>query len=559
MTIRLLTAIALVVLARWGFAQSANAPLNRDYYHLINRYELKQGAFSNAFHSAVKPYERKDIAAFIDTLQTGELSSRDRFNLDYLANDNWEWIDSVNNKSRNPFLKRFYRVKSDFYHVQTEDFDLHVNPVLYLQVGNEQDAEATPYINTRGVELRGIVGGKVGFYSFIGENQAAFPSYVRQWIFEHGAVPNHGFWKTFKNNGVDYFDARGYISFDLIKQINLQFGYDKQFIGEGYRSLILSDFANSYLFLKLNTKVWRINYTNLFTKMTADAPWGTTGSTGALRYPAKFTTFHRLGVNITDRLNIGLFESIIFGTPDSTGVQHYDVAYLNPIIFYRALEHQNGSIDNAVLGLDFSWILAKNYQVYGQLVLDEFLLQELRDRSGWWANKFAFQLGLKNVDFLNIPNLDIQLETNWARPYTYGHTDIYTNYAHYRQPLAHPLGANFKEYLAVARYQPFNRLTLEGTFISMRYGADSDGSNWGKNPMLPYTTREQDYENTIGQGIQTDVTITGLGATYQAGHNFFIDLTHRVRNLENETGDSQKSATTALAIRWNIPAKQFDF
>lgn len=539
--------------------QSAHAPLDNDYYRLLQRYELKQGRFSGSFHAAVKPYQRQHIAAFIDSIKKDNLNDRDHFNLFYLANDNWEYMDSVDNESRNPVFNRFYRVRSDLFHVRTNDFDLHLNPVLHLSTGRESGISDRLFQNTRGLEVRGMIGNKVGFYSFVGENQAAFPSFVRQWNRENKVIPGEGFWKRFKENGVDFFTARGYISFNIIKEINAQFGYDKMFIGDGYRSMILSDFPNSYLFLKLNTKVWRLNYTNLFTKLTAEALGSSTGSSGVHRYPSKYMNLHHLSLNITDHFNIGLFEAVVFGTPDSAGVQHYEVSYLNPIIFYRAMEHQSGSIDNAIVGADFRWIIARNYLLYGQLVLDEFLLKEVKEKTGWWANKYGLQLGFRNADFLGIPNLDLQLERNEARPYTYGHSDIYTNYAHYNQPLAHPLGANFREYVGLIRYQPLNRLWLEAKAIKMTYGADTAGSNWGKNIMLPYTTREQDYGNELAQGVSTDVFSVGFRASFQVKHNLFIDLNQNIRDFKNAINIQDRTSFTQIGLRWNSPGRAFDF
>jgi hypothetical protein len=548
----------LITAASSAFAQSANAPLNYEYYHLINRFELKQGRFSKTFHSAVKPYQRIKIASFLDDIDIISLNERDKFNLGYLANDNWEYMVSIDNESRRPILNSFYRVKSDFFHVQREDFDLHVNPVLYLSAGKEFDNDVTPFQNTRGAEIRGMIGNRVGFYSFVGENQAALPSYAKSYISQNHVIPGEGFWKSFKENGVDYFTARGYISFDVIKEINAQFGYDKLFLGDGHRSMLLSDFSNNYLFLKFNTNVWRINYTNLFTKMTAQAIGSPTGSSGVTRYPSKYISLHHLSINITDHLNLGLFEAIVFGTPDDNGVQHYEVSYLNPVIFYRAMEHQNGSTDNAIIGANFRWIVTRNYLLYGQLILDEFRLDKIG--TGWWANKYGTQLGLKNIDFLGIENLDLQLETNWARPYTYTHSDIYTNYAHYNQPLAHPLGANFKEYLAIIRYQPLKRLSLEGKFIKMHYGADTGDSNWGGNIMLSYTHNlQQSFDNKLGQGVGTDISTLGFRASYQVGHNLFFDIAQSMRRFENQLGIKENSNVMNLALRWNVPVRQFDF
>src|SRR6185503_5104840 len=127
---------------------------------------------------------------------------------------------------------------------------------------------------------------------------------------------------------------------------------------------------------------------------------------------------------------------------------------LNPVIFYRSIEQQNGSFDNALIGLDFKANLPKRFQAYGQLLLDEFLLSEIKKNRGWWANKWGIQLGLKYSDAFNISNLDLQFEHNRVRPFTYSHGDSLANYTHYNQPLAHPLGASFSEFIGIARYQP---------------------------------------------------------------------------------------------------------
>ena len=545
------------------FAQSVNAPLNNDYYHLIDRYEIKGGRIYPGFFSAWKPYQRKHIAAFTDSLKRSDMqwSATDKFNINYLSNDNWEWADSLNNESRKPFLKHFYRVKSDLYHVNTDDFDLHVNPVLYLGAGRETESDVKTFINTRGVEVRGMIDRKLGFYSFIGENQVIFPQYTRNYIFSgNKVVPHEGFWKDFKDDGVDFFTARGYISFAATKHVNLQFGHDQFKVGNGYRSMILSDFAPAFLFLKMQTQVWKINYTNLFTEMTADI--FTSGNTliGNGSYPKKYMALHHLGINIGKKLNVGVFESVIYSNADSLSDGHIELKYLNPIIFYRAVEQQNGSSDNVLLGMDFKWLAARKISFYGQLVLDEFLLENLKEGDGWWANKYSVQLGGEYIDAFGINNLDLQLEGNLSRPYTYSHGDVYNSYSHYRQPLAHPLGANFTEVVALARYQPIGKLSLTGKLIFASYGTDSTGVNYGGNILKSNTTREMNYGNEVGQGIGNDLFFADFTASYQWKHNFFIDVKHIFRKLDSDVPAlNQKTNFTSVALRWNIPQRLNEF
>jgi hypothetical protein len=559
----------LLLQASWLCAQSVYAPLNQDYYHIVDRYEIKSGRVADGFHSSWKPYERKSIVGLVDRVEADSLlplSSRDRFNLQYLRDDSHEWNEKENSDSKRPVLRHFYKKKPDFYHFRNEDLNLHINPVLYLQMGNERGADAMRYINTRGVEVRGMINEKVGFYTFMSENQALFPGYVQEMTTYQGAVPGEGFWKRFKTNGgVDFFNARGYITVNPTKNIGLQFGHDRQFIGNGIRSLILSDYAPNYLFLKASTRVWKFNYTNLFTQMTGDVNNAGSGSRGNVEFERKFMAMHHLSLNITKNLNIGIFETVVFARNNDQGQGSFDINYLNPIIFYRSVEQQLGSPDNALLGLDAKWNLFRHVQLYGQFALDEFLLSEITARDGWWGNKHAIQAGFKYIDVLGIPNLDIQGEYNVARPFMYTHADNSTSYTHYQQPLAHPRGANFKEFIGIMRYQPLPRLTLTARAMHMQYGEDSNGSNWGTNPTLSYITRgpggaRQERGHFIGQGIATTVISGDFTASYQLRHNLFLDLTQVARNKESELAErSSRTIFTSAAIRWNIAQRTHNF
>jgi hypothetical protein len=544
------------------YGQSANIPINRDYYHLLERYEIMSGNFSPNFHSHVKPYQRAQVGRFLDSLYSDAefadgMNRRDAFNLQYLATDSWEWTTSDTSDSKKPFLKSIYRKKNDFFHVDNGDFDLHVNPVIYFSGGKESGSDVTTYINTRGAELRGSISRKLGFYSFLATTQAVNPGYVRDWTLQNGVVPNEGFWKDFKENGVDYFTAAGYISFELVKDyVNAQFGYDKSMTGQGHRSFILSDFGPGYTYLRFNTKIWRINYSNLFAQGTADQVYNPSGSI-AVKYPKKFFASHHLSINITDNINFGLFESVVIG--DST--ERFNISYLNPVIFYRALEHQGGSSENVIVGADAKWNIGRSLSLYGQLVLDEFYLKEIRAGNGWWANKFAGQLGLKYINAIGIDNLDLQFEFNVARPYMHAHQDIYTNYANYRHPLGHVLGGNFREVMWILRYQPMNRLFITAQLNFANYGDDEDeATNWGGDVMKSYNTRVQEYDNKIGQGIATKLFYGDLTFSYMWKHNLFFDLRGIYRTLDSNM-DERNSHTNYLsvAMRWNIAKKLHDF
>lgn len=539
-------------------AQSTNATLNEDYYHWIDRYEIKSGKIVSGFFTSVKPYKRDAIVRYIDSLaQDAEIfkSKSDLYNFAFLQNDSWEWSGAQTNTSARPILKQLYKKKSDLAYVDIPEFDLHVNPVLYVGAGMDSRRNDPIYINTRGIEIRGMIDRKVGFYTFIGENQSILPMYVQEEVDRNRVIPHEGFWKNFKDNGVDFFQARAYIDFNLSKHIYMQFGNDRTFIGNGYRSLIFSDHSTPNLFLRTNVKVWKINYLFQLNRMAADAR-----TQGNKRYPEKFMAFHHASFNIGKKLNIGLFESVVFSPKDSVNNNTFDFSYLNPVIFYRAIEQQFGSSDNALLGLDFKWNAFKKVSFYGQLVLDEFVLKEIMAGNGWWANKYSIQGGIKYIDALNVSNLDLQVEVNAVRPYTYSHFSQYGSYSNYRQSLAHPLGANFNELVGIVRYQPIPKLNLTVKTIYIKTGRDRVNENWGGDILQGYENRQTDYGNRIGQGVANTILFADVTASYMLKHNLFIDGKQTIRQSKSDLAAyNSNTSLTSLALRWNIPQRLYEF
>ncbi|MCW5911523.1 MAG: hypothetical protein KIT62_10635 [Cyclobacteriaceae bacterium] len=539
-------------------AQSTNAPLNSDYYHWLDRYEIKSGKISPEVFTTIKPYKRDAIIRYVDTLNaSGDIftSRSDQYNLEFFHNDSWEWSRAESSNSKKPFLKRLYKKKPDFTYVDVPEFDIHVNPVLYVGAGKDNNRDELITINTRGAEIRGMIDRKIGFYTFVGENQAVLPQYVADEVTRNRVVPHEGFWKTFKDTGVDFFEARAYIDFNLTRHIYMQFGNDRTFIGNGYRSLIFSDYSPPNLFLRSNVKVWKLNYLFQLNRMAADARTG-----GGRRYPEKFAAFHHASVNIGKKLNLGVFESVVFSPKDSVNSNTFDFSYLNPVIFYRAIEQQFGSSDNALLGADIKWNAFKNVSFYGQLVLDEFLLKEIMAGDGWWANKYAVQSGIKYIDAFGVSNLDIQAEVNRVRPYTYSHYSQYGSYSNYRQALAHPLGANFSELVGIVRYQPLPKLNLTVKAFYIKSGRDNANENWGGDILLGYQARQQEYGNTTGQGVSNTIATVDFNASYMLKHNLFIDARQLVRRSRSDlSGYNYNTTLTSLALRWNIAQRSYDF
>ena len=557
----------------FAFSQSTYIPLGSKSYDFIDRMEIKLQRNTNLNFSSVKPYNRKSIVRELENLDSLQftpadsalgitrykdpsdlrLTRVDQYNLRSLLMNNIEWVQSerFEFESASPFLNSFYKTKTNFLEVNNKDFFLAVNPLLNVQFGTSSGGNGI-YLNTRGISARGMIASRVGFSAMITENQEKGPDFFQQRTNQFRAVPGIGFYKPFKTNGYDYFDARGYITFNAAKFIDFQFGYDKNFIGNGYRSAFLSDHGNSYLFFKINTRIWKLNYQNIFAELMPQ--FKKSGPDTLL--DRKYAAMHHLSMNVTKWLNIGLFEGVIFGRKN-----HFDFQYLNPVIFYRHVEGTIGSPDNAVAGIDFKANVAHTAQVYGQLLLDEFILSQLKKNTGYWANKYALQLGVKYIDAFRINNLDLQFEANITRPFTYSHIDTIANYTHYNQPLAHPLGGNFREFIGILKFQPVPKIHLYGRLLYYVQGLDTAGRNFGSNPMRDYRSRDRDFGYKIGSGNRATCLNATFVASYELKENLFIEATALHRRFKTAVASplARNTSMLSIGVRWNLGRREYDY
>jgi hypothetical protein len=549
-----------------AMAQGSYVPLGSYSVHVLDRMEIKQGrlATPQEYNTATKAYLRGSIASYADSFDTQltTLSKQDKFNLQYLQTDNFEYSNSaVTLSKKGLFGTPLYKHKAAFFDVDIPDFKLVINPVLYLKAEHDQSQQTIDYINTRGLEIRGQIGKKLSFYTMIADEIQKLNSWNQEYYNKDSVIPGQAYLKTPDNRTFNYFLASGYISFKPIKYIDIQFGQGRNFIGNGYRSLMMSDFSRDNLFLRINTRIWRINYTNI---------WGETidyVSNAAYNFPKRHyyaTTY--ANVNITKKLSIGLFQTISFQRDSGYADGGFDPQYLNPIIFYKAVENGLNSPDKAILGADFKYNFAKHFSVYGQFVLSEFTFEKVFAKEdslkGSFANKYGYQIGIKYIDVLNVPNLDLQYEFNWLRPYMYTSYTSLNAYVNYNQNMAHPLGANFRENIIIVRYQPVNKLNIMAKTIISMYGNDTMGSNWGKDIRKNYYTYERAYGNVVGQGATTYLYIGELSFSYMVWHNMFVDFACVYRKTKSAVkgfGFDTQTFNPSIGLRWNINYRGCEF
>ncbi|MCO5258965.1 MAG: hypothetical protein M9916_02360 [Crocinitomicaceae bacterium] len=367
------------------------------------------------------------------------------------------------------------------------------------------------YFIAPAVDINGGYSKQFNYRTGLGLN---FHAQTGKWFIKIGAIGGIGsvdslfhtpaYYYEQKGKNYYYADIRGRISYTPNEIFNFQVGLDNNFIGEGSRSLFLSDYGAPYPFAQIKAKFWRMEYTLLYQFMREHSSKG---------WKSKFATSHNISLNVTKWLNFGVFETVLFQPKDTLLNRGYEAEYLNPLVFFRPQEYSLGSADNILMGISMN-ANYKGHMFYAQFVLDEFSLSEIRKNPTWWANKYGGQFGFKGRFNTSIGAFFYRAEYNFMRPYTYSHINEMQAYGNQGHVLAHPLGGNFHELVAELKWQKGKFLAKFFTVYYLK-GYDKDGYSYGGDIYMPYTLRPEEYNHKIGQGQGQNISKTILTVDYE--------------------------------------------
>ena len=500
-------------------AQSVYQPYNYQFYQKLNAdvYSTK-----TRVHSSLKPYMVDDslLRARVDSL------------LNYGVVKNGAYA-----KIFNEHLVDYKSTTSTFYADLLPDFN----------IGRDFSGKKTTHYNALGLQIGGSAG-KNFSYNVAGYlSNAKFPDYLSTYINQVGIVPGQAYARRLTNDADAYNWSyiTATVSYTPFKFINISAGRDKTFIGDGYRSVLLSDNTSPAPFFRVTADVGNVKYMAMWALFEDPA-----STSDQFINRKKFGVFHYLDWNVSNRLSFGFFDSVIWSNTDDSGHSRgFDFSYINPLIFLRPVEAANGSPDNALIGLTSKLKVTNGLTLYGQFALDEFESKNFFHNPGNYRNKFGWQLGIRGADLFGVKGLNYLAETSTARPYTYSERASVINYTANSEPLAHPFGANFREYVAMLNYS-YKRFDFSGEADLGHYGLDINNLNYGKNPFFNYQNPAKVDGNYIGQGLTTNmVYLQGKVAfLLNPKYNLRLEL-GGIYRTEKNTAFNDKTSMLTFGIR----------
>jgi hypothetical protein len=475
----------LCFVAQTAYSQYS-IPLEQDYTRALDNYSISTGT---ANFTSVKPFNYS-----IWTTDSAAIDSVLRFN--------------INKPKNNPgWLLRKWRYEN-FLMVDTGLFRIALDPVFNLQFANDRKSGKNYTINTRGIRLYGSIDNKLFFESSFYENQANFPTYLNDYILSSRVVPGQassgygaidtsgnfkGALRTFKPGSIDFGYATGSILLRFNKHWEFSLGNGKFFIGDGYRSLLLSDNAFNMPFLKATATYGKFQYTRIMAILLSD----TLPKIQNTAKEKRLAGFNILSYSPTQWFHALLFEGTVWQYPNEKEGIKMDYSYYNPVILVNSVI--NGTRCNSIVGGNVNFNLFKTIQIYGQVAFDKLENTEV-----------AYQAGFKYFNVFGIPRLYFQGEYNYS-PKNFGYSSIKAlNYSQLNQPLAHPIGNNFREFVTKLNYN----------IHCWQFNFQVNKALYGNNDALLTKSKSNyihDYVYStpfIGNGPYTNLTYASFSSAY---------------------------------------------
>ena len=526
--------VILLLFCFKGYSQLIYQPYSYQFYQKLNN-ELYSP--DSALHTSLKPYLITDsslLRSKYDTLLQNNVKTYGK-----------SWLHRI------LFNQHIIDVKN-------KDYTFYFDYITDLQLGKEFETGKTLNLNTRGYQAGATIGKNFFFYTSGYENQGAFANYEQNYISTVKVIPGQApdrtliGQSTIKNSN-DWSYVTSLIGFRPSKSILLELGQDKTFIGDGYRSVLLSDYPSNYPLLRLQANIGPVQYMAMWAYLDDQLAQTFDLNKSGPSNRRKWAAIHYIDWNLSKRLSAGFFNALIAAETDDLGNRHgFDANYINPVLFLSSLGPSGSIPDHTLAGFTGKYKVFDKTTLYGQILFDQSVNSNANNRS-------ALQLGFRGADLFKVNTLNYLFEYNTAAPYTYSNQNPIVSYTDFSEPLAHPFGANFNEWLGIMNYSK-GKFDFQGELLYGKYGLNTNNINYGKDITLADNTQLPAGNTVTGQGLATSLKYAEGTVAYMLNpkFNLRIELGAIYRQETNNIGITN-SAVITIGLRSSFRNLYHDF
>ncbi|MEW6049670.1 MAG: capsule assembly Wzi family protein [Candidatus Zixiibacteriota bacterium] len=248
------------------------------------------------------------------------------------------------------------------------------------------------------------------------------------------------------------------------------------------------------------------------------------------QYEYRYFAGHRVDLHLlANRLNVGLFETVVFG---GAGRQ-IDLFYLNPLIFYHGAQLNEGTEDNTLVGFDITVKPRVGFKLYGQVVIDDLQIEK-KVQADQEPNEYGVLLGAYLTDLA--PSWDVNAEYSRVTNWTFNQVLPRNRVLFENKPVGNALGNDY-DLGSVSLYRWFGE--SKRASINLSYWRQGEGrvdAIWS----APWLDVIGDYDEPFPTGVVQKTLTASVGFKGFALGHFYIDATaglDRITNRSHHSGE----------------------
>jgi hypothetical protein len=406
-----------------AIAQVEHIPIVHPVYTYLLRAETK-GLLPH-FSLSSLPLQRQEIRKALNLIdqQKDELTDNEkavllRFQREFILEnrENAVLVQSESDSTNLLFSSLFSDKEKLVYMYKDSTATVQIHPLamtgIFIDKQHTENAQSVTYAQG-GARIMGTLSNALGF--FLQVTNGTVVSGEREVALRDPRLKQNIKFATF-NSDFDFTES--HLRFDH-KWFYAYIGRENRVIGSGYfNRIFLSDAAPPSDAIMLGAKFKTVEYRFMHASLLS-VPEDSNGRLLISKndiYPAgpflnlrpKYFATHRISWRPSWG-EISLWDGIIYSRP-------MDIGYLNPLSFYKSVEHSLRDRDNSMMGFDMTIRPVSNIQLKGSFLLDDIIFKELG--SDFWSNKTTFNIG---AAYATPYNCDIQVEYARVFPFTFSH------------------------------------------------------------------------------------------------------------------------------------------
>lgn len=533
----LFTYIILIALIHFkSEAQVVYEPTYKTVYGYLSRLAQK-GVID--LDDIVLPLSRTYISNKLDTLsyQSGILTPLEKKELDFYRKE-YTLERNIEQKIdlETPYKSVFKTLSGDRFRwgaYQDKQFTINAQPIGGY-AGEINENGKFNHHTWRGIWVHGYLGKNIGYSFDFRDNTERGESIdkIKNFTPTTGVISLNS-----ADDAIEYSELKGTVSASWKWGV---FSIGKDYFNWGYGlggKIVMSQKAPAFPLIRLDlspVKWFRFNYQHIWlnSDVIDSLTIRSTSIGGAnwnqFSYREKLLAMHSLTFIPTKGLSISVGESAIY----NDGVK---IAYLIPVMFFRAIDHYSGGLRNngvsnsqVFFQLSSRNLLPKTH-FYFTYYIDEIRLKGIFDSSDN-RDQTAYTAGISIADF-PFNNLSWTAEYSKIRPFAYLNYAPAQDYTSAGYSLGHWIGTNADQFYAEFLLRLVRGFQIKGKFEFIRKGDTGTGY-----------LQQTEIGTPFLWGTVNRFTNLSLSAQYELTHDLYFKAgyTFQTRYGANRGNDYEK-------------------